>query len=140
MIKKVLILMLFTISCAFSQDTEYKADITAREAYEMQKRGVILIDVRTKKEYDFMRPVNAILIESYFEIEGQRVFNENFVSQVEDLVKMDLSKEIILICRSGSRTKEVANLLAKNGFSNVYNVKNGFVYDWVKANLPTQKQ
>ncbi len=138
--KNILVLILLISSFAFADNTEYKADITAREAYEMQKRGVVLIDVRTKKEYDFMRPTNAILIESYFEIEGQRVFNQNFVSQVEDLVKMDLSKEIILICRSGSRTKEVANILAKNGFSNVYNVKNGFVYDWVKANLPTQKQ
>ncbi|MCK9162002.1 MAG: rhodanese-like domain-containing protein, partial [Arcobacteraceae bacterium] len=70
---------------------------------------------------------------------GKRVFNKNFVTQIEDLVDMDLNKEIILICRSGSRTKEAAAILAKNGFSNIYNVKNGFVYDWVRANLPIQK-
>ncbi|QOG11393.1 rhodanese-like domain-containing protein [Arcobacter sp. FWKO B] len=137
--KKIFLFTLIFCATLFAQNIEYKADITAVEAYNMQKNGVILIDTRTKKEYDFMRPKNAILIESYFEINGQRVFNENFVTQVEDLVNMNLSKEIILICRSGSRTKEAATILAKNGFSNVYNVKSGFVYDWMKSDLPIEK-
>lgn len=140
MIKKILFCTIALASILFANSIEYKADITADEAYKMQQRGVLLIDTRTKKEYDFMRPKGAILIESYFEINGQRVFNENFVTQVEDLVNMNLSKEIVLICRSGSRTKEAATILAKHGFSNVYNVKSGFVYDWVKSNLPIEKQ
>lgn len=139
MIKKFVIFILFS-TIIFANDIEYKADISAKEAYEMQKNGVLLIDTRTKKEYDFMRPKGAILIESYFEINGQRVFNENFVTQVEDYVNMDMSREIILICRSGSRTKEAATILAKNGFQNIYNVKKGFVYDWVKENLPIEKK
>ncbi|MDY0328539.1 MAG: rhodanese-like domain-containing protein, partial [Arcobacteraceae bacterium] len=115
------------------------ADITAIEAYKMQQNGVILVDTRTKKEYDFMHPKGAILIESYFEKDGQRVFNDDFVTQVEDLVSMNLSKEIVLICRSGSRSKKVATILAENGFSNIYNVKTGFVYDWIKEKLPIEK-
>ena len=139
MLKKILILVIMITSILFANEIEYKADITAQEAYQMQQNGAILIDVRTKQEYDFMRAKDAVLVESYMEINGKRVFNKNFVTQIEDLVDMDLNKEIILICRSGSRTKEAAAILAKNGFSNIYNVKNGFVYDWVRANLPIQK-
>ncbi|MDY0364432.1 MAG: rhodanese-like domain-containing protein [Arcobacteraceae bacterium] len=139
MLKKFLILVIMITSILFANEIEYKADITAQEAYQMQQNGAILIDVRTKQEYDFMRAKDAVLVESYMEINGKRVFNKNFVTQIEDLVDMDLNKEIILICRSGSRTKEAAAILAKNGFSNIYNVKNGFVYDWVRANLPIQK-
>lgn len=139
MIKKLLLSIIILVSSLLGNEIEYKADITALEAYKMQQNGVILIDTRTKKEYDFMHPKDAILIESYFEKNGQRVFNDNFVTQIEDLVGMNLSKEIILICRSGSRTKEAATILAKNGFSNIYNVKNGFVYDWMKENLPIEK-
>lgn len=139
MLKKFLILVIMITSVLFANEIEYKADITAQEAYQMQQNGAILIDVRTKQEYDFMRAKDAVLVESYMEINGKRVFNKNFVTQIEDLVDMDLNKEIILICRSGSRTKEAAAILAKNGFSNIYNVKNGFVYDWVRANLPIQK-
>jgi len=139
MLKKILILVIMITSILFANEIEYKADITAQEAYQMQQNGAILIDIRTKQEYDFMRAKDAVLVESYMEINGKRVFNKNFVTQIEDLVDMDLNKEIILICRSGSRTKEAAAILAKNGFSNIYNVKNGFVYDWVRANLPIQK-
>ncbi|NLO17151.1 MAG: hypothetical protein GX118_03065 [Arcobacter butzleri] len=139
MLEKILILVIMITSVLFANEIEYKADITAQEAYQMQQNGAILIDVRTKQEYDFMRAKDAVLVESYMEINGKRVFNKNFVTQIEDLVDMDLNKEIILICRSGSRTKEAAAILAKNGFSNIYNVKNGFVYDWVRANLPIQK-
>lgn len=139
MLEKILILVIMITSILFANEIEYKADITAQEAYQMQQNGAILIDVRTKQEYDFMRAKDAVLVESYMELNGKRVFNKNFVTQIEDLVDMDLNKEIILICRSGSRTKEAAAILAKNGFSNIYNVKNGFVYDWVRANLPIQK-
>lgn len=139
MLEKILILVIMITSVLFANEIEYKADITAQEAYQMQQNGAILIDVRTKQEYDFMRAKDAVLVESYMELNGKRVFNKNFVTQIEDLVDMDLNKEIILICRSGSRTKEAAAILAKNGFSNIYNVKNGFVYDWVRANLPIQK-
>jgi rhodanese-related sulfurtransferase len=32
----------------------------------------------------------------------------------------------VLICRSGKRSLEAGNLLLKEGFENVYNVKDGF--------------
>jgi rhodanese-related sulfurtransferase len=123
----------------FSNSMLYKADINAQEAYERQQKGAILIDVRTKREFKFSHPKDAINIPVFYEQFGQRVFNENFVEQVDYALKGDLDQEVILICRTGSRTKFASNLLAHEGFSSVYNIQQGFVFDWTKQNLPVSK-
>lgn len=69
----------------------------------------------------------------------QRVFNKNFPKEIYLFANKDINKKIILICRSGSRTKLASNLLAYQGFKNIYNVKYGFDFDWIKQKLPTEK-
>lgn len=119
--------------------TLYKEDISSVEAYTLQQKGSLLIDVRTKREFQHLHPKGAINIPIFFEQKGQRVYNENFLEAIYKASKQNLNQSIILICRSGSRTKLAANLLAYNKFTNVYNVRYGFQYDWIKVNLPTQK-
>lgn len=117
----------------------YKGDISSNTAYNMQQKNSLLVDIRTKREFNELRAKNSINIPLFYEKKGQRVYNKNFITQINELVKNDLNREIILICRSGSRTKLGANLLAYNNFKNVYNVKYGFAYDWIKVQLPTEK-
>lgn len=142
--KKIVVALLVTFSCLLaevdlSNASLYKADINSQTAYEMQQKGAILIDVRTPREFEFSRPKDAINIPVFFEKSGQRVFNQDFVEQIDYALKGNHDKEMILICRSGSRTKFASNLLANEGFSNVYNIKQGFTYDWAKTNLPVEK-
>ncbi|AXH15367.1 rhodanese-like domain-containing protein [Malaciobacter mytili] len=141
--KKILLSIMIMFSTIFavdfSQDTLYKADIDSQTAYNLQQKGAILIDVRTKREFEFAHPKDAINIPIFYEKFGQRVLNKDFVEQVDYLVKSNMEKEIILICRSGSRTKFAANILGQEGFSNIYNIKNGFAYDWSKTQLPISK-
>lgn len=144
MFNKLTIVFLLLISSLFAEINFqtamlYKSDINSFSAYEMQKKGTILIDVRTKKEFIENRAKNSINIPIFYEQKGKRVFNKNFANEVYTLLKGNLKKEVILICRSGSRTKLASNLLAYQGFKNVYNIKNGFQYDWIKTNLPTEK-
>jgi rhodanese-related sulfurtransferase len=117
----------------------YYADISAKEAFKLHSDGVVLIDVRTKGEYDRLHPKGAILLPLFFEKFGKRVENKQFVSQVNELVKSKKDTPIILICRSGSRTHYGSNLLAVNGFTKVYNIKYGFAYDWMRQRLPVSK-
>ncbi len=117
----------------------YKADISSTTAYEMQKNGVILIDIRTKNEFKTLRAKDSINIPIFKEENKQRVFNKQFLQEIYSALKSDVNKKVILICRSGSRTKLASNLLASEGFTNVYNVTNGFQYDWLKVKLPTEK-
>lgn len=140
MLKKGLLTLLF-VGTLFGADAQklYKADIDSKQANELQKQGYMLIDVRTIPEFKFSHPKDSKNIPIYHDRNGERILNENFVDQVDYAVGGNTDKPIILICRSGSRTIEAANLLAKNGFSNVYNIKQGFVYDWLKTNLPIEK-
>ncbi|UTJ05553.1 rhodanese-like domain-containing protein [Arcobacter roscoffensis] len=117
----------------------YKADISAQEAYKMQQNGAILIDVRTKREFNTLRAKDSHNIPIFYEKNKQRVFNKNFLKEIYLYSKKDINKEIILICRSGSRTKLASNLLAYQGFKNIYNVKYGFDFDWIKQKLPSTK-
>ena len=117
----------------------YKEDITSKVAYEMQQEGVILIDVRTKQEFKELRAKDSINIPIFYAKNGKRVFNREFISQINNQLNSNLNKKIILICRSGSRTKLASNLLATQGFNNIYNVTNGLYYDWLKVNLPVSK-
>ena len=143
MIKK-LILIALSFSSLFAEidfrtAMLYKADINSKQAYKMQQEGVLLVDTRTVKEYKTLHSKGAVNIPIFHERKGQRVFNKNFLNEIYTALNKDLNSSIILICRSGSRTKLASNLLAHNKFSNVYNVKNGFAYDWLKVNLPTEK-
>lgn len=123
----------------FKKAMLYKGDISAKTAYSMQQEGVLLVDVRTKREFNTLRAKNSINIPLFYEQKGQRVFNKNFLNEIYSLMQKDLNKKVILICRSGSRTKLGSNFMAYNGFKNVYNVKYGFQYDWTKENLPVEK-
>ncbi len=136
--KKFIFTLMFLPLIAIASQSFYKADINSKTAFKKQQNGVTLIDVRTKKEYEYLHPKGALNIPVFFEKYGKRVFNETFVQRVEQTLG-DTDAPVILICRSGSRTKYAANLLAKQGFSEVYNIENGFAYDWTKANLPVEK-
>ncbi len=117
----------------------YKDDISAQQAYNMQQDGALLIDVRTKREFNTLRAKNSTNIPIFYEKNKQRVFNKNFPKEIYLFANKDINKKIILICRSGSRTKLASNLLAYQGFKNIYNVKYGFDFDWIKQKLPTEK-
>jgi rhodanese-related sulfurtransferase len=143
--KKLFVLIFLTFSALFAQQPNfgnamlYKEDINSQQAYEKQQNGAILIDVRTKREFEFLHPKDALNIPVFYEKFGQRVFNENFIEQVRYALNGNLDKEVILICRTGSRTKFASNLLANEGFSNVFNIQQGFIFDWNKQNLPVNR-
>jgi rhodanese-related sulfurtransferase len=136
--KKIITLLLLLQVAVFAKaQMLYMADIDSVKAFEMQQEGVTLVDVRTIREYDAMHPKGAVNIPVYNEENGKRVFNEAFVYEIEKLLQ-NHDKPVILICRTGSRTKEAANILAKEGFEEVYNITNGFANDWVKVQLPVE--
>ena len=62
--------------------------------------------------------------------------NKRFVSEVTKAAHGDFSKPIIVICRSGERSAFAADKLAKNGFVNVYNLEEGYLFGWKSEGLP----
>ena len=91
----------------------------------------LLIDVRSSMEYLFVgHAVGSIHIPWIDEPDW--VVNPHFVTDVRKLIlggmsgATDNSVPIILICRSGKRSKEAGMKLIEADFTEVYNVDEGF--------------
>jgi rhodanese-related sulfurtransferase len=64
----------------------------------------------------------------------KETLNKNFVNEVMKAMKANSVSKVILICRSGPRSKAAANLLAKEGIE-AYNLEGGFIFEW-RENMP----
>jgi rhodanese-related sulfurtransferase len=109
----------------------YQGDILPAEAQERLKKNpnAVLIDVRTQPEWTFVGvPQVDRLVRLSWQVYPQMEINANFVEEIEG---MALSKdtEILCICRSGARSASAATALTRAGFSNCWNVSQGFEGD-----------
>lgn len=132
--KKIFFLLLTSISLLLS--AEYK-NITALEAYDMQQNGSLLVDVRSLDEHNYEHPADSKLVQLFFDSKSKN-FNDNFLDEFNIHLKDGLDSEVIIICRSGSRTKWLSDQLVKLGYKNIYNVEKGFI-DWKRSKLPTSR-
>lgn len=115
--------------------------VTAREAYEKWKADpgkVLILDVRTPEEFLYVgHPAMAwkipIAIQSYewdaTKGEFPMKLAPDFVARVREAAKPD--DTILAMCRSGVRSAIAANILAKAGFTKVYNIVDGMEGDSV---------
>ncbi|MDD2973062.1 MAG: rhodanese-like domain-containing protein [Lachnospiraceae bacterium] len=83
--------------------------ITQEQAKEIMdtQEGFILLDVRTQQEYDMGYIPGAICIPN-------EEIDENVTEQLPDKDQL-----ILVYCRSGNRSKQAAEKLAKLGYTNV---------------------
>ena len=106
-----LIIFFFSI---YSYSQPYS--INYNEYLELSKKNKFqLIDVRTYDEYNTNRLKNAINIDFY-----DSLFLKRFK-------KFDNEDNILLYCRSGRRSLLGAEILVKNGYKNVYDLKGGVI-------------
>ena len=128
----------------------HQGDVTPAEAYQrlQSNANAVLIDVRTQPEWVFVGvPAVERLIRQSWQVFPQMQVNGQFVEEIE---QMGLPKdtEIFCICRSGARSASAASALTQAGFSNAWNVAQGFEGDkdgsghrgsvggWKAAGLP----
>ena len=113
--------------------------VTSKEAYNLWKSApekVKVLDVRTFDEYIYVgHAPMALNIPGFLQTtvwdEEKKYFtykmNPDFVNQIKEVFQSD---DIILVtCRSGGRSALAANLMAKLGYTNVYNITDGFEGD-----------
>jgi rhodanese-related sulfurtransferase len=100
------------------KETSGKIAILDRDTYAEAVTGkkVQLVDVRTANEFRGGHIKNAINID---------FFNTgNFTKAFE---KMDKLKPLYLYCRSGARSQKAARRLVAMGFSQIYDLKGGYM-------------
>ena len=79
------------------------------KAWELIENGALLIDVRSKEEFQGGHLANAINIEY-----------EN-IAKISQAIGQDKSRSVVLYCRSGRRVSVALSELSKLGYNNIYN-------------------
>jgi rhodanese-related sulfurtransferase len=113
--------------------TEQTSTLTPQEAWELCQKNsrALLIDIRSSMEYLFVgHPKGAVHVPWIDEPDW--VVNPDFVKDVRKLMlggAIDASEgsaPVILICRSGKRSREASRMLTNAGIHNVYHITEGF--------------
>ncbi len=111
--------------------------LTPPQAWELVQKDAraVLVDIRSTMEYLFVgHPKGAVHVPWIDEPEW--VVNPHFVTDIRKLMlggavcdEEEGCAPVILICRSGKRSKEAGRALLKAGFRNVCHVDSGFEGD-----------
>jgi rhodanese-related sulfurtransferase len=134
---------------------DYAGDISAAEAWQQLQSDpkAQLVDVRTMAEWNFVglpdlgavgRKVHCVEWQGF----PSGAQNPAFVAEASAALGADTSAPVLLICRSGARSRAAAIALTRAGFEKAFNVAGGFEGDsdgeghrgningWKAANLP----
>lgn len=114
----LILMMVALLGCSSQQSTMGYQTISPEEAKKMMDSGsaYILVDVRTQAEYDEGHIPGAILIP-----------NETITDEVPAALT-DKKAVILIYCRSGNRSAQAAEKLAKMGYEQIYDF--GGIIDW----------
>lgn len=125
----------------------YAGALTPAEAYELisQDRNAVLVDVRSRAELEL---VGRVPVASHVEwaFYPGMVANPEFAAQLQ--AQVDKSRTVIFMCRTGGRSHNAALLAQQLGYSQAYNMLEGFegeanehkqrtlINGWKHAGLP----
>jgi len=125
----------------------YAGALTPAEANQIWQLapGARLVDVRTRAEWDWVGRIPESVEIEWMSYPGNQP-NPNFLAELKHQV--DAEALVMFICRSGARSNNAARVAAENGYTESYNVLEGFEGDkdangqrnriggWRKAGLP----
>jgi len=119
----IMLLLLTTIVGCSSTSDDNDSDaayhkIDGEEALNMmvEEDEAIILDVRTQEEYDTGHISEAVLLP----LDDIKAGNLDLLPDKEAV--------ILVYCRSGNRSKQAANALVDEGYTNVYDF--GGILDW----------
>ena len=126
--------------------------LNPQQAYDLLKKepSAVFIDCRSEMEFMFVgHPVGAMMIPWNDGPDWE--INPHFVGHVTKAVAQTITRPVVIICRSGSRSVDAGLALEAAGFKRIYNVLEGFEGDldenhqrgklggWRKASLPWEQ-
>jgi rhodanese-related sulfurtransferase len=121
-----LTILIIAANYASSQQTyiEY-GNVTAQQANKLiqSKPSLVILDVRTKQEFENNHIENAINIPT---------------DMIKDVIccSFSSSDDILLYSQTGKRSKMVMEILSDNAYIKVYNLKGG-IKEWINARYKT---
>ena len=134
-----------------NKQTELGLYLLPEEAWDMLQADaekILFLDVRTRAEVSYVgmpTPADALVpfVEhdpfwawddkrNAFRLEPVQEFVDEALRRLEEK-GLDKNDKVFVMCRSGTRSAMAANRLAKAGFTQVYNLVEGFEGDTSKA-------
>ena len=117
----LLLAVLLLTACGQDKENDQGAvymNITAEEAKQIMdtEEGYIILDVRTREEYDEGHIPGAT-----------QISHEEIAEKAEDVLT-DKDQMILVYCRSGRRSKIAAEALVELGYTNIKEF--GGIIDW----------
>ena len=101
-------------------------DVDVQTVYDIKDhQDVYMLDVREQYEYD-EKHIPDINLLPMSELESR-------------LDELPTDKEVIITCRSGNRSNQVAQFLRQNGYDNVHNMSGGIIA-WEEAGYTVDRQ
>ncbi len=112
---------------AVEEGLPYAGSVTPADAWALFSRGeVVLVDVRTAEERKFVGHVPESKHVAW--MTGLSLSrNPRFTRELE--AKAGKDEAVLLLCRSGKRSAAAAEAAARAGFTNVFNILEGFEGD-----------
>jgi len=114
---------------------DYAGDVDVTEAWRRLSEDpeAVLIDVRTTAEWNFvglpdLSPLEKQVLQSEWKSFPSMALNPDFLAEVEQ-ADIDKNAAVLLLCRSGQRSRDAAIRLTAAGHKNCYNVAGGFEGD-----------
>ena len=128
---KFLFLFLITIKLAYSETV----DVNNEQIIELSNANIPIVDVRRSSEWEQTGVIPNSILLTFFDEKG----DYNYHQWYEKLrLEINESKPVILICRSGKRSKIIAQMMNENFDHVIYNAKRGII-SWVDEKLITVK-
>jgi rhodanese-related sulfurtransferase len=100
------------------------SEVSASQAYDMYRSGATFVDVRTQAEWDQGHIPDSLLIPI-----------EELPNRLGELSK---DKDIVVVCRTGVRSKEGETMLLQAGFTRVTCLSGG-LRAWAAAGYPLEQ-
>ena len=95
-------------------------------AFLQANTRALFVDVRMEIEYLYVGHPPGVVHIAWYEYPDMQAHPEQFVKQVSRETSGELTRPVVLICRSGKRTIDAGLALEAAGFTNVVNVVHGF--------------
>ena len=110
-------------------------NVNNQQIKELSKINIPIVDVRRSSEWDQTGIVPNSILLTFFDKKGNYNLDE-WYKQLS--LKINEGEPIILICRTGRRTKIIAEMMDKKFDNVIYNAKGG-ITSWIDEKLKTVK-